>query len=220
MTAISENRTIIQDKIRAAAKKAGRDLSTINLVAVSKKQTPARIQEALDAGMRLFGENRVQEAYEHWAALKPSYPGLKLHLIGPLQSNKAVEAVALFDCIETIDRPNLVDALTSEMKKQGKSFPCFIQVNTGAEPQKSGILPADLPDLLIYCGEKGLKINGLMCMPPAAEPPALHFSFLKKLAQRHGLPNLSMGMSGDFEKAVLSGATHIRVGTALFGERE
>lgn len=220
MTRISENITSIRQKITAAAKKTGRDPATINLVAVSKKQPEDCIEEALAAGLRLFGENRVQEAQAHWQERRAAYPDLKLHLIGPLQTNKAKDAVALFDCIETLDREKLATALAKEMDRQGRHIPCFIQVNTGAEPQKAGVMPRDLAAFLSFCrDEKKLDITGLMAIPPVDEPPALHFALLKKLADWHGLPMLSMGMSGDFEQAVALGATHVRVGTALFGER-
>lgn len=215
----SENVINIRAKINAAAKKAGRDPDSVHLIAVSKKQPQERIQEALDAGHRLFGENRVQEAQAHWQGLKPLYPDLKLHLIGPLQTNKVKDAVALFDLIETVDREKLADTLAAEMKKQNRPLPCFIQVNTGEEEQKAGILPAELPAFLKYCRNKGLGITGLMCIPPVDEPAALHFAFLQKLAEENGLEHLSMGMSSDFEKAVPLGATYVRVGTALFGER-
>lgn len=220
MTLIAENIDIIKKKIAAAAKRADRDPATINLVAVSKKQPIERVRAALDAGHRLFGENRVQDAVERWQDIKPDYPDVKLHFIGPLQTNKVKEAVAFFDCIETVDREKLADHLAAEMEKQGRSLPCFIEVNTGEEPQKAGVSPATLPDFLAYCRDKGLDIVGLMCIPPVDEPSALHFALLQKLAAENGLDHLSMGMSSDFEKAVSLGATYVRVGTALFGERE
>ncbi|MCB9988051.1 MAG: YggS family pyridoxal phosphate-dependent enzyme [Rhodospirillales bacterium] len=216
---ISENIAVIHGRIAKAAKVMGRDPATVHLVAVSKRQPPEAIKDALAAGHRCFGENRVQEAQEHWSVLRDEYPDLHLHLIGPLQTNKAADAVALFDVIETLDREKLADVLAAEMQKQGRALPCFIQVNTGAEPQKTGVLPENLPDLLSYAQGKGLNITGLMCIPPADEPSALHFAFLKKLADRHDLTALSMGMSADFDKAVACGATYVRVGTALFGER-
>ncbi len=216
---ITENIAAVRSQITIAAKDAARDPSLVHLVAVSKRQPPEKIREALAAGHRLFGENRVQEAQEHWTALRNDYLDLKLHLIGPLQTNKAKEAVALFDVIETLDREKLVDVLAAEMEKQGRHLSCFIQVNTGAEEQKAGVSPEELPDLLSYARDKGLAVMGLMCIPPVNEPPALHFSLLKKLAARHGLLHLSMGMSADFEKAIACGATYVRVGTALFGER-
>lgn len=222
MTNIKKNLDAVKDKIKKAcirAKQKVRDANDITLVAVSKKQSIERIQEMLECGQRTYGENRVQEAQSHWSDLRAQYPQLKLHLIGPLQTNKVKDAVALFDVIETLDRPKLAKALAVEMKKQDKSLDCFIQVNTGAEPQKAGVLPQELSDFLSLC--QGLEINvvGLMCIPPVNEPSALHFAFLTKLADKHDLKDLSMGMSGDFEKAIPLGATYVRVGTALFGER-
>ncbi|MGB4057979.1 MAG: YggS family pyridoxal phosphate-dependent enzyme [Alphaproteobacteria bacterium] len=192
---------------------------TAKLIAVSKTQPLEKIREALNAGHKIFGENRVQEATTHWAEIKQTST-IELHLIGPLQTNKVKEAIALFDCIQTVDREKLARALGAEMKKQNKNLPCFIQVNTGEEEQKSGIAPADLPTFLKICREDcGLNIIGLMCIPPVDEPPALHFALLKKLGKENNLENLSMGMSSDFEKALALGATHIRLGTAIFGER-
>jgi pyridoxal phosphate enzyme (YggS family) len=219
MNTITANLTALHEKIARACVEKGRDPHDVNLVAVSKLQPPERIAQALAAGQRLFGENRVQEAKAHWADLRAPYPDLKLHLIGPLQTNKAGAAVALFDCIETVDRPSLADVLAKEMKKQGRNLPCFIQVNTGEEEQKGGVAPDGLPPLLDHCRKAGLAIRGLMCIPPVDEPPGPHFALLKKLAQRHGLADLSMGMSADFEQAIALGATYIRLGTALFGER-
>lgn len=216
---ITENIAAINAQIKKAAKENDHDPQAVQLVAVSKRQPDDRLDAALDSGLRLLGENRVQEAIEHWQARRAAYPDLKLHLIGPLQTNKVKEAVALFDVIETLDREKLVDALAAEMAKQGRHIPCFIQVNTGAEEQKAGVAPEDLPALLSYARDKGLTITGLMCIPPADEPPALHFALLKKLAAQYKLPDLSMGMSSDFEKAVALGATYVRVGSALFGER-
>lgn len=191
----------------------------IHLVAVSKKQPSEKIQEALDAGHRLFGENRVQEAHEHWAGLRTRYPDLKLHLIGPLQTNKVKDAIALFDVIETLDREKLAVALGEEMKKQGRHLPCFVQVNTGDEEQKAGISAQALPAFLKVCGDLQIDVVGLMCIPPVDEPPAMHFALLNKLARENGLKELSMGMSGDFEKAIALGATYVRLGTAIFGTR-
>ncbi len=189
------------------------------LIAVSKNQSSEKIEEALKTGHRLFGENRVQEAKSHWQELRKTYPDLKLHLIGPLQTNKARDAVALFDVIETIDRENLVDEIAKESKKQNRHPDCFIQVNTGDEAQKAGVSLENFAGLLAYALEKGLKIKGLMCIPPVAADPAPHFALLKNLAAKNNLPELSMGMSGDFEIAIEEGATFVRVGTALFGER-
>ena len=192
---------------------------TVTLIAVSKQQPDDRVQGALNAGHRVFGENRIQEAQTRWTHRRESYPELKLHLIGPLQSNKASEAVALFDVIHTLDRPKLVDALVKECVAQSRHPEIFIQANTGEEPQKSGVLPQDLGALYSYAIDKGLNVTGLMCIPPVDEPAALHFALLKKLAARYDLPSLSMGMSGDYEKALALGATHIRLGTAIFGTR-
>lgn len=219
MSDIQNNLGAVRANIAKMADQYDRNLHDINLVAVSKKQPIERIQAMLACGQRLFGENRVQEALERWGDLRAEYDDLTLHLIGPLQTNKVKEAVSLFDVIETADRPKLVKALAAEMKKQDRHLPCYIQVNTGEEDQKAGVLPHDLPDLLKICKTEGLNVTGLMCIPPQDEPAALHFAFLQKLARAHDLKNLSMGMSGDFEKAIPLGATHVRVGTALFGER-
>lgn len=191
------------------------------LIAVSKKQPEQRIEEALKAGHRVFGENRVQEAQEHWSNKHAQYPDLQLHLIGPLQTNKVKDAVALFDVIQTLDREKLARKLAEEMQNQNRNLECFIQVNTGDETQKSGIPLNELDNFIESCKTKyGLSVTGLMCIPPLDEPPALHFALLKKLARRHNLKNLSMGMSGDYEKAIALGATHIRIGTGVFGERK
>jgi PLP dependent protein len=194
--------------------------SGVTLVAVSKVQPDSRITEALDAGQRVFGENRVQEAHEHWAHRRAAYPDLKLHLIGPLQSNKAADAVALFDVIETLDRPKLA-ATFAALAQAGAQLPkLLVQVNTGEEPQKAGIAPRDLAAFLSECRDvHGLAIDGLMCIPPVDEHPAMHFALLEKLAKRHGLTTLSMGMSDDFEVGITFGATHVRVGSAVFGDR-
>ncbi|MEM9469849.1 MAG: YggS family pyridoxal phosphate-dependent enzyme [Pseudomonadota bacterium] len=220
MSQIAENLRLLDEKITKQTQSFDRDPKDVNLVAVSKRQPPEKIQEALEAGHRLYGENRVQEAYEHWTNHREHYSDLKLHLIGPLQTNKTKEAVALFDVIETLDREKLAKALAKEMEKQDRSLPCFIQVNTGDEPQKAGISPSDLPAFKEFCEGLGLNIIGLMCIPPIDEPPALHFAFLKKLAEENNLDHLSMGMSGDYEKAIALGATYIRVGTAIFGARD
>lgn len=192
----------------------------VKLICVSKMQEDNEIEAALGAGLRVFGENRVQEAQKHWGNRRAAYPDLELHLIGPLQTNKADDAVALFDVIETIDRSELADAIAKACSKMHKNPLCFIQVNTGSEPQKSGVSIDNLPDLLQHCRNINLGVKGLMCIPPVDEPPAFHFSLLKKLAARHNLPYLSMGMSGDYERAIEAGATHIRLGTALFGDRK
>ena len=191
------------------------------LVAVSKRQPDDRIEAALVAGHRVFGENRVQEAQERWAERRVLYPDLKLHLIGPLQTNKAADAVALFDVIEVVDRPKLARSLSTEMARQGRHLPCYVQVNTGEEDQKSGILPDEADSFIGFCREEcGLDIAGLMCIPPVDEEPAMHFALLRTIAERNGLPGLSMGMSGDYEEAVRFGATSVRVGSAIFGSRD
>lgn len=218
--AVADNLAEIHRRIDRAAADAGRRGDTVALVAVAKLQPPSRIQAALAAGHRQFGENRVQEAVAHWAALRPTMPDLRLHLIGPLQTNKVRDAVALFDMIETVDRPKLAAALAREIDRSGRRPDCLIQVNTGEEAQKSGVTPDDLPALLAMCrDEYGLPIRGLMCIPPIDETPAPHFALLAELAGRYGLPVLSMGMSDDFEVAVHQGATQVRVGTGVFGTR-
>ncbi|MCB9982925.1 MAG: YggS family pyridoxal phosphate-dependent enzyme [Rhodospirillales bacterium] len=220
MGQIAENLEIIHAQIAKAAHDAGRDPYDVQLVAVSKVQPEARIEEALAAGQRCYGENRVQEAQGRWAERRAGCPELKLHLIGPLQTNKVKDAVALFDVIETVDREKLASALAKEMAKQGRVLPCFIQVNTGEEDQKAGIAPADLEDFYRFCVEAcGLNVVGLMCIPPVDEPAALHFALLKKHADALGLSQLSMGMSADFETAIALGATLVRVGTGVFGAR-
>jgi pyridoxal phosphate enzyme (YggS family) len=209
----------ITDRIKLAAQAANRPAEDVTLVAVSKVQPEDRIEAALAAGLRVFGENRVQEAHGRWSDRRAVYPNLTLHLIGPLQSNKAEDAVALFDVIETVDRPKLVETL-AKLAQAGHKLPkLLVQVNTGEEEQKAGVAPRDLPALLDLCAEHQLAIEGLMCIPPEEEEPAMHFALLAKLAKRHGLSVLSMGMSGDFETAISFGATHVRVGSALFGER-
>ena len=191
------------------------------LVAVSKRQPDDRIEAALVAGHRVFGENRVQEAQQRWAERRSLYPDLKLHLIGPLQTNKAADAVALFDVIEVVDRPKLARSLSAEMARQGRHLPCYVQVNTGEEDQKSGILPDEADSFIGFCREEcGLDIAGLMCIPPVNEEPAMHFALLRTIAERNSLPGLSMGMSGDYEEAVRFGATSVRVGSAIFGSRD
>jgi hypothetical protein len=191
------------------------------LVAVTKTHGPERIRPVLEAGHRVFGENRVQEAKTKWPELKREYPDLQLHLIGPLQTNKVREAVELFDAIETLDRPKLAHALAAELARIGKNPTLFIQVNTGEEPQKAGVAPADAPAFVALCrDELHLPVQGLMCIPPVDEAPAPHFALLQKMAGEMNLPLLSMGMSDDFETAIKFGATHVRVGTAIFGTRE
>lgn len=207
-------------RIAAACRAADRDPASVTLTAVSKTQTPSAIDAALATGQRVFGENRVQEAQGRWIARRPALEGLELRLIGPLQTNKAAEAVDLFDVIETLDREKLARALAEAAMKRGRSPRLLVQVNTGAEPQKAGVLP-DQADALIAAarGTYGLILEGLMCIPPADQDPTPHFALLRDMADRHGLPVLSMGMSGDYEAAIRCGATHVRVGTALFGER-
>ncbi len=209
----------IQARLATAAREAGRDPASVNLIAVTKTFEAETILPVLEAGHRLFGENRVQEAKAKWPALRLRYPDLKLHLIGPLQSNKTREAIELFDAIHTVDRPKIAQAIADEQERQGKQLALFIQVNTGEEPQKAGIAPKDTAAFLAHCRGLGLDIRGLMCIPPVEEEPAVHFAFLAKLARDLGLPGLSMGMSGDFETAVQMGATHVRVGSAIFGHR-
>lgn len=217
---VADSLTRLQDRIEKTAIEAGRDPGSVALVAVSKKQPLERVEAALQAGHRRYGENRVQEAEARWTGLRPTYPDLILHLIGPLQTNKVKPAVALFDVIESIDRPKLARALAREMAATNKRPRCLIQVNTGEEPQKAGVVPADLDTLLTLCrDELELPIEGLMSIPPIDEAPAPHFALLADLADRHGLKTLSMGMSGDFETAIRHGATQVRVGSAVFGER-
>lgn len=219
MNNIAANFDDILKQVRKAERSAGREEGAVRLMAVTKTQSAENLRAALATGQRLFGENKVQEAQAHWSDLKQEYPDIELHLIGPLQTNKVKDAVALFDCIQTLDREKLADALATEMKKQGRDTPCLIQVNTGAEDQKAGIATQDLPAFLAYCKSLDLNITGLMCIPPVDEAAGLHFAFLKNLADRHGLTQLSMGMSGDFEKAIAAGSTCVRIGTALFGAR-
>ena len=210
----------VRGRIVAAARAVGRDPAAVTLVAVAKTHGPEAVAAALAQGQRVFGENRVQEAQGKYPALKAAHPDLQLHLIGPLQSNKAKDAVALFDVIETVDRPKLAEALAQAMEKLGRRPLCYIQVNTGEEPQKAGVLPADADAFIAACRERyRLPIRGLMCIPPADQEPSPHFALLREMARRHDLPDLSMGMSGDFEIAIRLGATHVRVGTAIFGAR-
>ena len=209
----------ILDRIAAAAKVARRSADEVTLIAISKTHSAERIAPLIAAGQRLFGENRVQEAAEKWPALREIHQGIELHLVGQLQSNKADDAVQLFDCIHSLDRSSLVTALARAMDKAGRQVPCFVQVNIGAEEQKGGCAIADLPALLAEARVADLPLLGLMCMPPAAIEPAPFFALLSKLASDHGLAGLSMGMSDDFETAVMLGATHVRVGSALFGAR-
>ncbi|PWE18342.1 YggS family pyridoxal phosphate-dependent enzyme [Marinicauda salina] len=219
-TPVAEARADILARIAAAAKAVGRDPASVTLTAVSKKQPDDRVEAALDAGQRVFGENRVQEAEARWGERRDRVPDLELRLVGPLQTNKAEAAVALFDVIETLDRDKLAKALVKASKKTGRTPRLYVQVNTGEEPQKAGVAPGDVVDFVDRMrDEHGLAIEGLMCIPPADEPAAPHFALLAKRAAECGLDKLSMGMSGDYETAVRLGATSVRVGSALFGER-
>ena len=210
----------VELRIDAAARGAKRDPAEVMLIAVTKTFEAPQILPVLEAGHRLFGENRVQEAKAKWPALKAQFSGTELHLIGPLQSNKVKEAVELFDAIHSIDRPKIARAVAEEMQRQGKRLALFIQVNTGEEPQKAGVLPQEAPAFVALCCEElKLDIAGLMCIPPVDEEPAVHFAFLAKLAGELGLEGLSTGMSEDFETAIAFGATHVRVGSAIFGSR-
>jgi PLP dependent protein len=210
----------VEASVAKACKSVGRDPSSVNLIAVSKTFGPDAIRPLLQSGHRRFGENRVQESQAKWPALKAEFAAIELHLIGPLQSNKAKEAVALFDAIHTVDRIKIAEAIATEMTKQNKTLELFVQINTGLEPQKAGIAPQDAAEFVAHCRETlKLPIYGLMCIPPVEEEPAVHFAFLANLARNLGLPNLSMGMSSDFETAIAFGATHIRVGSSIFGIR-
>ena len=210
----------VQESIRRSASDYDREPSSITLVAVSKTFPAEAIAPVLAAGQRVFGENYVQEAKAKWPLLRERYPDVELHMIGPLQSNKAREAVELFDAIHTLDRPSLAEALAKEIARQGKTPRLFVQVNTGEEPQKGGVIPTEVDAFLEACRTKhGLTVEGLMCIPPAEDPPSPHFALLNTIARRHGLNVLSMGMSADFDAAIQLGATHVRVGSAIFGSR-
>lgn len=220
-TNLATNLAEVNARIAAAEAEAGRAAGSVSLVAVSKFHPVEAVEAALAAGHRLFGENRVQEAEGKFPALRSAWPDLTLHLIGPLQTNKVRDAVALFDTIETVDRPKLAAALAREIDRTGRRPDMTIQVNTGEEPQKAGVLPGDADDFIRACrDEYGLPVHGLMCIPPADEEPAMHFALLADMAARNGLELLSMGMSADFEEAIRFGATHVRVGTAVFGSRQ
>ncbi|WP_156840719.1 YggS family pyridoxal phosphate-dependent enzyme [Novosphingobium aquimarinum] len=210
----------VRDRIAKTARIAKRDPEAIELIAISKTHPAEAIAPLIAQGQRLFGENRVQEAQAKWPALREAHPDITLHLVGQLQSNKADDAVALFDCIHSLDRSSLVSALAKAMDKAGRQVPCFVQVNIGAEEQKGGCAIADVPALLAEAREAEVPVTGLMCVPPLDLEPAPYFALLAKMAADHGLAQLSMGMSGDFETAVMLGATHVRVGSALFGARE
>ena len=217
MTGLGE----IRARIDRAAHAVGRDPAGIRLVAVSKVQPLDRIEAVLDAGHRVFGENRVQEAAGKWPALRARHAGIELHLVGPLQTNKVRQALELFDVIHSVDRDRLARRLAEGYAETGRPLPCFIQVNTGEEPQKAGCLPTEADAFIARCrDEYGLPVAGLMCLPPLDEEPSLHFALLRKIAERNGLSGLSMGMSGDFESAIALGATHVRIGSAIFGPRE
>jgi len=218
---LANNLKDVRARIEAAARGAGRTPDAVTLVAVSKTNPPSAVRAALGAGQRVFGENRVQEALEKFPALRAEFPDLALHLIGPLQTNKVREAVAHFDVVETVDRTRLAEALAREMKRAGRRPSCLIEVNTGEESQKAGIFPAAADEFIVDCRDRiGLPILGLMCVPPHGEEPSPHFALLREIARRHKLSTLSMGMSADFETAIRFGATHVRVGTAIFGARQ
>ena len=210
---------IIKTKIEKAEKDAKRDIGSTQLLAVSKVQPNERVLSVLEQGHKIFGENKVQEAQGKWPTFRENFSNLKIHLIGPLQSNKVKQAVALFDAIHTVDRLKLAQKLSNEVQAQGKAPEMFIQINTGEEKQKSGIIPSEADQFISDCFSLDLPIKGLMVIPPINEEPSLHFGLLKKIAHRNGLTGLSMGMSSDFESAIAMGATHIRVGSAIFGER-
>jgi PLP dependent protein len=211
--------TVEQD-IARACKEARRDRASVTLIAVSKTFDAGAIAPVIEAGQHIFGENRVQEAKAKWPGLMSAYPGIALHLIGPLQSNKAKEAVALFDAVHSVDRPSICEALAKEIDSQQRRPQLFVQLNTGEEPQKAGVAPGDADAFIAACREKyGLAISGLMCIPPVNEGPAPHFALTAKIAARNGLKHLSMGMSADFAIAIQFGATHVRVGSAIFGAR-
>ncbi|QKV19843.1 YggS family pyridoxal phosphate-dependent enzyme [Oricola thermophila] len=210
----------VKTRIAKAEREAGRAQGSVELIAVSKTFDADAIRPVLEAGHRVFGENRVQEAQGKWPGLRDDYPGTELHLIGPLQSNKTREAVALFDVIQTVDREKIARSIANELERQGRTVRLYVEVNTGMEPQKAGIAPDDCADFLGMCREElGLEIEGLMCIPPFDENPGPHFALLRKLAEDNGIERLSMGMSGDFETAIGFGATSVRVGTAIFGKR-
>jgi PLP dependent protein len=217
---IDDRLASVRHDIARACADAGRAPGSVALVAVSKTFGADAIEPVIDAGQRVFGENRVQEAKAKWPALRDRHPGIELHLIGPLQSNKAREAVALFDAIHSLDRPSLAEALAKEIARQGRSPLLFVEINTGGELQKAGVPPEAADDFLKDCRDKyGLKVAGLMCLPPADEPPAPHFALTAKIAHRNELNLLSMGMSADFPAAIAMGSTHVRIGTAIFGGR-
>jgi len=219
-TSLPNGLATVEREIARACKEGRRERASVTLIAVSKTFDAAAISPVIDAGQRVFGENRVQEAKGKWPALTAAHPGIALHLIGPLQSNKAREAVALFDAIHSVDRPSICEALAKEINSQNKRPELFVQLNSGEEPQKAGVAPGEADEFIAACREKyGLVISGLMCIPPVNEAPAPHFALTAKIAARNGLKNLSMGMSADFAIAIQFGATHVRVGSAIFGHR-
>lgn len=221
MTAdVPANFETVLNAIRRAERAAGREEGAATLIAVSKTFEALDVEPALVAGHRVFGENRVQEAQGKWTALRTLYSGVELHLIGPLQSNKTADAVALFDVIHTVDRPKIAKALATEIEAQRRPVRVFVQVNTGEEPQKAGVAPGEVDGFVAECRGYGLEVEGLMCIPPVDDAPAPHFALLQKLAKRNGLTGLSMGMSADFADAITFGATHVRVGSAIFGARD
>ena len=209
----------IEERVASAAQSTGRGAETVKLIAVSKVQPNERVESVLKEGHRVFGENRVQEAASKWPKFRDSYDGIDLHIIGPLQSNKVRQAMDLADAIHTVDRPKLAKAIARIAQETGSCPDLFIQVNTGEEPQKAGVVPQEADQFVAECRDLDLPIRGLMCIPPVKEEPSLHFALLAKIAARNGLDSLSMGMSGDFERAIALGATHIRVGSAIFGDR-
>lgn len=220
LNAIERNLFLINDRIKKSCQIYKQDISRVNLIAVSKTVEAERIYQAIDAKCKIFGENYIKEAKEKWPKIKEKFPEIKLHFIGNLQSNKVSEAVELFDVIESLDSEKLALVLKKEIKKQQKNPEIFIQVNIGEEPQKGGILPQELSNFVKFCRDENLNITGLMCIPPSNEAPSPYFALLTKLAKENNLKNLSMGMSADFEDAIALGATHIRIGTAIFGERQ
>ena len=216
---IRDNLDGVLNAIRQACRQAERPADAVSLVAVTKTWSPAAIRPALEAGHRLFGENRVQEAQGKWPELKAVFPDIRLHMIGHLQSNKAADAVGLFDAIETVDRPKLAAAIAREQARQDRRIDCYVQVNTGEEPQKSGVAPGETAAFVRHCRDLGLSVAGLMCLPPVDQEPTPHFALMAKLARAQALPCLSMGMSADYAAAIEQGATHVRIGTAIFGPR-
>ncbi|RZJ05621.1 MAG: YggS family pyridoxal phosphate-dependent enzyme [Brevundimonas sp.] len=218
-SSVADRLEAVRGRIARTCREAGRSLDEVVVTAVTKTQPPEAVDAILAAGQRVFGENRVQEAQGRWSDRRAALADLELRLIGPLQTNKAADAVALFDVIETLDRPRLADALAAAADKAGKPLRVLVQVNTGAEPQKAGVLPEEADALIAHARSLELMVEGLMCIPPADEAPGIHFALLRKIARRNGLEVLSMGMSGDYETAIRFGATHVRVGSALFGER-